>query len=114
VALSTFSSDFPAVFSQELQDVAKSFDEIRTNLLQLVNEERAVEKVSALALDEFATRVATKHAIDMATGKFANHWGRDGLKPYQRYPAPRKLFPPLKFVFVSISLIQEHAFTVYS
>ena len=65
--------------------MAKSFDEIRTNLLQLVNEERAVEKVSALALDEFATRVATKHAIDMATGKFANHWGRDGLKPYQRY-----------------------------
>src|SRR5258705_9054160 len=85
MALSTCTFDLRAIFSQESQDVAKSFDEIRANLLQLVNEERAVEKVSALSLDELATRVANKHAMDMATGKFTSHWGRDGLKPYQRY-----------------------------
>ncbi len=51
------------------------FDSIRANLLQLVNEERAVEKLDGLAVDDLAT----------PEGKFANHWGRDGLKPYQRY-----------------------------
>jgi len=50
-----------------------------------VNEEREVEKLNALAIDDLATLVATKHAVDTAKGKFANHWGRDGLKPYQRY-----------------------------
>src|SRR5260370_1270052 len=85
LALSTCTFDLRAIFSQDSQDVARSFDKIRTNLLQLVNEERAVERMPALSLDELATRVANKHAIDMATGKFASHWGRDGLKPYQRY-----------------------------
>lgn len=72
-------------FQSGTEDVVKKFDSIRANLLQLVNEERAVEKVPALAVDELATRVATEHALDMATGRFASHWGRNGLKPYQRY-----------------------------
>ena len=66
-------------------DVEKMFAEIRANLLEMVNEEREVAKVPPVAIDELATQVATKHAIDMATGQFASHWGRDGLKPYQRY-----------------------------
>ena len=66
-------------------DLEKVFTEIRANLLEMVNEERAVEKVPLVAMDELATQVATKHAIAMATGEFASHWGRDGLKPYQRY-----------------------------
>ena len=67
------------------QDLEQTFAEIRTNLLGMVNEERAVEKVQPLTLDDFATQIATRHAIDMATGEFASHWGRDGLKPYHRY-----------------------------
>ena len=51
----------------------------------MVNEERAVEKVPALAMDDLATQVATKHATEMAMHEFASHWGRDGLKPYHRY-----------------------------
>ena len=51
----------------------------------MVNEERAVAKVSELKTDELATRVATIHATEMATQEFASHWGRDGLKPYHRY-----------------------------
>jgi uncharacterized protein YkwD len=43
------------------------FAEIRANLLEMVNEEREVAKVSPVAIDELATQVATKHAVDMAT-----------------------------------------------
>ena len=66
-------------------DLTKTFAEIRANLLEMINEERSVEKVPPVGMDELATRVATRHAIDMADGEFASHWGRDGLKPYQRY-----------------------------
>ncbi len=66
-------------------EIKTKFDELRANLLQLVNEERSVEKIPALELDDLATRVATAHAEDMATGEFASHWGRNGLKAYQRY-----------------------------
>lgn len=66
-------------------DLEQTFAEVRANLLELVNEERAVAKVRALAMDELATQVATKHAVDMATAQFFSHWGRDGLKPYHRY-----------------------------
>jgi len=67
------------------QEPLPDFAALRANLLQLVNEERAVAKVPAVALDDLATRVATAHALDMASGEFVSHWGRDGLKPYQRY-----------------------------
>jgi hypothetical protein len=66
-------------------DLENIFAEIRANLLAMINEERAVEKAPKLAMDELATQVAQKHAVDMANGGFASHWGRDGLKPYQRY-----------------------------
>ena len=66
-------------------DLEKLFTEIRANLLEMVNEERDVERVPLVAMDDLATQVATKHAIAMATGEFTSHWGRDGLKPYQRY-----------------------------
>lgn len=66
-------------------DLEKVFAEIRANLLEMVNEERAVANVPPVAVDKLAEQVATRHAIDMATGNFASHWGRDGLKPYQRY-----------------------------
>ena len=71
-----------------LQDQAidpEKFAELRAHLLEMVNEERAVAKVPLLAMDELATRVATAHAVEMATHEFASHWGRDGLKPYHRY-----------------------------
>jgi len=66
-------------------DLEHIFTEIRANLLVMVNEERAVEKLNALEVDELAQQVATKHAQEMATDGFACHWGRDGRKPYQRY-----------------------------
>jgi len=72
-------------FTNPPEELEKIFAEIRANLLEMVNEERALEKASPVAIDELATEVATRHARDMALGDFASHWGSDGLKPYQRY-----------------------------
>jgi uncharacterized protein YkwD len=54
-------------------------------LRQLVNIERVAEGLEPLALDDLAGKVCDQHAQDMITGGFLSHWGRDGLKPYQRY-----------------------------
>ena len=67
------------------EDLENTFKEIRANLLEMINEERAVEKVPPLAMDELATQVATKHAVEMAADEYVSHWGRDGRKPYHRY-----------------------------
>jgi len=66
-------------------DLESTFKEIRKNILEMINEERDVEKVPPVELDDFATDVATKHAVDMVTNEFISHWGTDGLKPYHRY-----------------------------
>jgi uncharacterized protein YkwD len=57
----------------------------RDELIKLVNMERAMAGAPALAPDELACQVAARHALDMATGKFLSHWGRDGRKAYHRY-----------------------------
>ncbi|HJY31026.1 MAG TPA: CAP domain-containing protein [Pyrinomonadaceae bacterium] len=66
-------------------DLEPIFTEIRANLLEMINEERAVAKLNPLLIDELATQVATRHAQEMAVEDFASHWGRDGRKPYHRY-----------------------------
>ncbi len=66
-------------------DLEHTFKDIRKNILNMINEERDVEKVQPVELDDLATEVATKHAVDMATNEFISHWGTDGLKPYHRY-----------------------------
>ena len=67
------------------EDLENTFKEIRANLLEMINEERAVEKVPLLAMDELATQIATNHAVEMSVDEYASHWGRDGRKPYHRY-----------------------------
>ena len=67
------------------EDLENTFKEIRANLLEMINEERAVAKVPPLLVDELATRVATQHAVEMAVDEYVSHWGRDGRKPYHRY-----------------------------
>ncbi len=59
----------------------------RAELLQLVNTERRLAGVAALAGDDLASEVANRHALDMAAAKFLSHWGSDGRKPYHRYAA---------------------------
>ena len=67
------------------EDLENTFKEIRANLLEMINEERAVAKVQPVIIDELATQVATKHAVEMAVDDYISHWGRDGRKPYHRY-----------------------------
>ena len=71
--------------SASAQDLDRIVKDIRANILAMINEEREVEKVSPVALDDLATEVATKHAWDLVKGKFTSHWGSDGLRPYHRY-----------------------------
>ena len=71
--------------SPQQQSDFERFADLRANLLEMVNEERAVAKVPLVAIDDLATQVATKHAVDMAAHEYASHWGRDGFKPYHRY-----------------------------
>ncbi|HJQ68668.1 MAG TPA: CAP domain-containing protein [Blastocatellia bacterium] len=59
----------------------------RAELLKLVNTERLLAGVTALAADDLASEVAARHALDMASAKFLSHWGSDGRKPYHRYAA---------------------------
>ena len=66
-------------------DLERIIKEIRINILGMINEEREVENIAPVALDDLATEVATKHAWDLVKGKFTGHWGSDGLKPYHRY-----------------------------
>jgi uncharacterized protein YkwD len=67
------------------QTTLSNLDEMRANLLQMINEERAVAKVPQVAMDDLAGKVAMAHAQDMVKGNFASHWGSDGRKPYHRY-----------------------------
>src|SRR5258706_1841607 len=57
----------------------------RQLLLEMVNMERSMAGLNSLQLDDLACRVAGEHALDMAKAGFLNHWGTDGLKPYQRF-----------------------------
>jgi hypothetical protein len=66
-------------------DLEDTFKDIRRNILEMIDEERDVAKVQPVALDDLATAVATKHAVDLVTKEFTSHWGSDGLKPYHRY-----------------------------
>ena len=66
-------------------ELATTLNEIRANVLEMINEERAVAKMPSVKVDELAQQVATKHALEMAADGYASHWGRDGRKPYHRY-----------------------------
>ena len=69
------------------EDLDNTFKEIRKTVFEMINEERDVEKVQPVEMDDLATEVATKHAVDLVTKEFIGHWGSDGLKPYHRYSA---------------------------
>jgi hypothetical protein len=68
-----------------LQIEEASKPQLRDELLRLVNTDRSEARLSSLVLDTLACEVADRHAADMVGGNFLSHWGRDGLKPYQRY-----------------------------
>ncbi len=85
LGLALFPNIAEAIPTQNSELSDGQLKELQANLLAMINEERSVAQVPVLAMDDLASRVAAGHALDMAKGKFASHWGSDGRKPYQRY-----------------------------
>jgi hypothetical protein len=89
----------PPFDTSQTDEIQNALKDIRANLLEMVNEERAVAKVPLLKVDELATQVATQHAVEMArmsmpvTGDatVANHIIAT-LSPVAQ-PRRRKTFP---------------------
>jgi len=84
-ALGAFYTAAKAIPAQNSPISAVLLKELQASLLTMINEERAIERVPPVAMNDLATRVAAAHAVDMARGKFVSHWGSDGRKPYHRY-----------------------------
>ena len=83
VALNLGLGDGYSIHAHDLND--SGVRAITTQLLNLVNFERADAGVTRLKLDTLASKVAQKHASEMARNSFLSHWGIDGRKPYHRY-----------------------------
>jgi uncharacterized protein YkwD len=62
-----------------------NLEQARHYVLALVNRDRATAGLSALVLDEAATRAGQRHAEDMASVGYTAHWGSDGSVPEERY-----------------------------
>lgn len=62
-----------------------SQSEARQYAVSLLNRDRATAGLSALVLDDVATRAATRHVADMIAHGFTAHWGSDGSVPELRY-----------------------------
>jgi len=85
LGLGVFQSIAGATHFQSSAISESLLKELQATLLTMINEERSLEKVQPVVMDDLATRVAAGHALDMAKGNFVSHWGRDGRKAYQRY-----------------------------
>lgn len=68
---------------------AAAFDPatLATQMLTLINRDRAAAGLAAVAWDETAAGVAAAHAADMAARDYFSHWNPDGLGPDHRYSA---------------------------
>jgi uncharacterized protein YkwD len=62
-----------------------TLEQARRYVLTLVNHDRASFGLSALSLDDAASRAGQRHAEDMAKAGYTAHWGTDGSVPEQRY-----------------------------
>jgi uncharacterized protein YkwD len=70
----------------DLCDTANDLDtiEFATEVIRLVNVERAKAKLIALTEQSQLTQAAQTHSIDMACNLFLSHTGSDGSSPFQR------------------------------
>lgn len=84
-ALGLFSTTRGQILIERGQFNENDIPPARQRLLEMVNFERSKAGLNRLQLDDLACKVASEHALDMAKAGFLNHWGSDGLKPYQRF-----------------------------
>lgn len=80
-----------ALAANEAETRMAEFKDNQTNLklklevLDVINGNRAKEKLAPLTLDMLACRVSNKSAFDAVDGGFSGHWNLKGEKPYHRY-----------------------------
>jgi len=55
-----------------------------TQVVQLINQERAAQGLPPLNIDSRLVQAARRHSQDMATNNFFSHYGSDGSSPGQR------------------------------
>lgn len=60
-------------------------DRIKQHIFQLINQQRRSQGLRPVELDEFANKVAERHAKEMLEYEFTSHWNQAGFKPYMRY-----------------------------
>lgn len=60
-------------------------DRLKQHIFQLINQERASQGLRPVELDDFASKVAERHAREMLDYEFTSHWNQKGFKPYMRY-----------------------------
>ena len=58
-------------------------DDLRTLMLDLINQDRAVNGLTPVQLG--GNPAAQAHAEELFENGFLGHWGLDGMKPYMRY-----------------------------
>jgi uncharacterized protein YkwD len=57
----------------------------RKYMLELINRDRATEKLPPVELDDAACEAGQEHAKEMAANCYLSHWDMKGRKPLQRY-----------------------------
>lgn len=60
-------------------------DRLKQHIFQLINQQRKSQGLRPVELDDFASKVAERHAHEMLESEFTSHWNQAGLKPYMRY-----------------------------
>lgn len=58
---------------------------IKSNLVDLINENRRSLGLNPVKLDELASKVGESHCQEMLLENYFSHWNKTGLKPYMRY-----------------------------
>ncbi len=92
VAPNGTSSSLTSVASGAIPTTAKprtgplSLADARAYMVELINRDRATQKLPPVALDSgHATTSGQRHADDMAHLGYLGHWGTDGSVPEQRF-----------------------------
>ncbi|MBI4852321.1 MAG: hypothetical protein HY819_11040 [Acidobacteria bacterium] len=60
-------------------------EQLKQHIFQLINQERRSQGLRPIELDDFASKIAERHAKEMLEYEFTSHWNQAGLKPYMRY-----------------------------
>lgn len=84
-ALAVGLADQPAASAKPKAPKLLEYAEAQRFMLGLINRDRKQAGLSAVVLDDAASKAGLRHARDMAAKGFTGHIGSDGSTPEQRY-----------------------------